>query len=196
MSAAELRQFRLSGRNPPVRQSKTMVSGRKPVIVRKFSRDWTAGYARAYFGQDSAELEVLDLGGKVLQVPWSAVKWVCYVRDLPGVAADQANPERLMHKRFAVRPRTAGVWLRMTLADGDELEGLAANDRSLVDGAGLLLTPPDMRSNTQRIYVPRQAIHTLEVVGLIGAPAARRRPIPGPTLEEQPELFPGDAVQE
>jgi hypothetical protein len=41
----------------------------------------------------------------------------------------------------------------MTLTDGDELEGLAANDRSLVDGAGLLLTPPDMRSNTQRIYI-------------------------------------------
>ena len=41
-----------------------------------------------------------------------------------------------------------------------------------------------------------QAIQTLEVVGLIGAPAARRRPMPGPMLEEQPELFPGDAGQE
>jgi len=30
----------------------------------------------------------------------------------------------------------------MTLTDGEELEGLAANDRSLVDGAGLLLTRP------------------------------------------------------
>jgi len=29
----------------------------------------------------------------------------------------------------------------MTLTDGEELEGLAANDRSLVEGAGLLLTP-------------------------------------------------------
>jgi len=28
---------------------------------------------------------------------------------------DQANPERLLHKRFTVRPRTAGLWLRMTL---------------------------------------------------------------------------------
>jgi len=42
----------------------------------------------------------------------------------------------------------------MTLNDGEELEGLAANDRSLLEGSGLLLTPPDTRSNTQRIYVP------------------------------------------
>jgi len=168
-----------------------MASARKPVIVRKFSRDWMAGYTRATFGQDAAELEILDLAGKVLQIPWEAVKWVCYVRDLPVSSIDQTNPERLLHKRFAVRPRAVGLWLRMTLADGDELEGLAANDRSLVDGAGLLLTPPDMRSNTQRIYVPRQAIQTLEVLSLIGAPARKRGTGAGKP-EEQPELFPGE----
>lgn len=168
-----------------------MASARKPVIVRKFSRDWLAGYTRATFGQDASELEVLDLAGKVLQIPWEAVKWVCYVRDLPASSFDQTNPERLLHKRFAVRPRAMGLWLRMTLADGDELEGLAANDRSLVDGAGLLLTPPDMRSNTQRIYVPRQAIQTLEVLSLIGAPARKRGGGAG-RAEEQPELFPGE----
>src|SRR6266568_279272 len=168
-----------------------MGSLRKPVIVRKFSREWCAGYADTIFGQDAAALEVLDLNGKVLTVGWDAVKWVCYVRDFPASSSDQSNPERLLHKRFAVRPRSAGLWLRMTLADGDELEGLAANDRSLVEGAGLLLTPPDTRSNTQRIYLPRQAIDILEVVGLIGAPS-RRRPAAGPKPEEQPELFPSE----
>jgi hypothetical protein len=77
----------------------------------------------------------------------------------------------------------------MTLTDGEELEGLAANDRSLIDGAGLLLTPPDKRSNTQRIYVPRQAIQTLEVVSLIGA-AGRKRAEAAGSRTEQPELFP------
>jgi len=160
-----------------------MASGRKPVIVRKFSRDWTAGYAGVVFGQDAAELEILDLSGKVLRIGWEQVKWVCYVRDLPG--GDSANPERLLHRKFALRPRTAGVWLRITLTDGEEIEGLAANDRTLLEGAGLMLTPPDTRSNTQRIYVPRQAIQTLEVVGLIGAAKRRAERV------EQPELFPG-----
>jgi hypothetical protein len=164
-----------------------MTSSRKPVVVRKFSRDWCAGYATASFGHDAAELEILDLSGKLLRIPWEQVKWVCTVRDLP--AADSANPERLLHKRFSIRPRTPGLWLRMTLTDGEELEGLAANDRSLVEGAGLLLTPPDTRSNTQRIYLPRQAIQSLEVVGLIGAASRKRTDAAGPAIE-QPELFP------
>lgn len=170
-----------------------MGSVRKPVIVRKFSRDWCAGYAEAGFGQAGAELEILDLNGKVLRIGWEQVKWVCYVRDFPAShSLDPSNPERLLHKRFTTRPRTAGVWVRMTLTDGDELEGLAANDLSLVSGAGLLLTPPDTRSNTQRIYVPRQAIQTLELVSLIGAPGPRRTAATS-RRTEQPELFPGDA---
>jgi hypothetical protein len=115
-----------SRRNWFVRQSNAMASVRKPVIVRKFSRDWCAGYASLNFGQNAPELEILDPGGKVIRIAWALVKWVCYVRDFP--AADSANPERLLHKRFALRPRTAGVWLRMLLNDGEELEGLAAND--------------------------------------------------------------------
>jgi hypothetical protein len=167
-----------------------MASQRKSVIVRKFSRDWCAGYAEASFCQDAVELEILDLSGKVLRMNWNEVKWVCYVRDLPATShsGDPSNPERLLNKRFAIRPRTPGLWLRMTLTDGEELEGLASNDRSLIEGAGLLLTPPDTRSNTQRIYVPRQAIQTLEVVGLIGAAGHRRTGTRVPA-SEQPELF-------
>jgi len=168
-----------------------MGSARKPVIVRKFSREWYAGYAGAAFGQESPALEVLDLTGKVLTIGWEAVKWVCYVRDFSS-SSDQANPERLLQKKFTVRPRATGLWLRMTLNDGDELEGIAANDRSLVTGSGLLVTPPDTRSNTQRIYIPRQAIQALEVVGLIGATGRKRKPEPG-SIEGQPELFPAES---
>ena len=162
-----------------------MASPRKPVIVRRFARDWFGGYAAAGFQQGTPELEILDPGGKILRFAWESVKWVCYVRDLPSAGTSDPNPERLLHKRFTVRPRTAGLWLRMTLADGDELEGLASNDSSLVHGPGLLLTPPDQRSNTQRIYVPRPAIQMLEVAGLIAT--GRRRP-----AAPQPELFPSE----
>jgi len=174
-----------------VRQSKTMASARKPVIVRKFSRDWFAGYAGADFGQNAAELEILDLSGKVLRIGWEQVKWVCYVRDFPSGGADPANPERLLRKRFALRPRTAGLWLRLNLLDGDEIEGLVANDRSLVDGAGLLLTPPDTRSNTQRMYVPRQGIQALEVLSLVGS-ASRKRAEDAKRSAEQRDLFGSD----
>jgi hypothetical protein len=168
-----------------------MGSFRKPVIVRKFSRDWCAGYAGAEFGRDMVELEILDLGGKVVRMSWQQIKWVCYVRDLPSATQDSANPERLVRKHFSIRPRTAGLWVRLKLADGDELEGLAANDLSLVEGAGLLLIPPDTRSNTQRIYVPRLAIQSLEVLSLIGA--TQRKRVDAPALDSgQSELFPRD----
>lgn len=175
-----------------VRQSKAMGSVRKPVIVRKFSRDWFAGYAGPGLGMESTELEILDLTGKVVRAGWEQVKWVCYVRDFHTATADQANPERLLRKRFLIRPRTAGLWLRLTLMDGDELEGLAANDLSLIHGAGLLLTPPDTRSNTQRIFIPRPAIRELEVLSLIGA-AGRRHAAERKTELQQSELFPGEA---
>ena len=168
-----------------------MASARKPVIVRKFSRDWCAGYAGAEFGQRKPELEILDLTGKVVRIGWEQVKWVCYVRDFPAGPADQANPERLVRKRFSLRPRTAGLWLRLTLSDGDELEGWRPMTGRLVEGAGLLLTPPDTRSNTQRIYVPRQAIQTLEVLSLIGA-AGRKRAEAARPSGEQRDLFGGD----
>jgi hypothetical protein len=160
-----------------------MSSQRKPVIVRRFGRDWFAGYAAVDLSGQAAELEILDPAGKVLRFGWETVKWVCYVRDFSSAAPGEVNPERLLHKRFTVRPRSRGLWLRMTLTDGEELEGLAANDRSLIDGAGLLLTPPDQRSNTQRIYVPRVAVQSLEVVSLIGF--GKRRP-----STPMPELFP------
>jgi hypothetical protein len=176
----------------PVRATiQAMGSARKPVIVRKFSREWYAGYAGSVFGQEAAALEILDLGGKVLTIGWEAVKWVCYVRDFSS-SSDMANPERLLQKKFTVRPRAAGLWLRMTLNDGDELEGIASNDRSLVAGAGLLVTPPDTRSNTQRIYVPRQAIQALEVVSLIGAGGRKRKA----EIGGQPELFPAETDAE
>jgi hypothetical protein len=163
---------------------------RKPVIVRKLTRDWCAGYAAGDLAGESGDnLEMLDGQGKVLRIAWNQVKWVCYVRE-PGVGegsgVDTVNPERLLRRRFSSRPRVTGLWLRITLCDGEELEGVAANDRSLVDGIGLLLTPPDTRSNTQRVFVPRSSIRELTILAVIGSsPASREQAGAG----AQPELF-------
>jgi hypothetical protein len=173
-------------------------AARKPVIVRKLTRDWCAGYAAANPSSDSSDLELLDSTGKLLRIEWAQVKWVCYVRELntgDGSARlsgnDSSNPERLLRRRFTSRPRVAGLWLKITLTDGDELEGVIANDRSLVDGAGLLLTPPDTRSNTQRVFVPRSSIRELTVLGVI-SPAGPARQKTG----AQPELFDNPANDE
>ncbi len=167
-----------------------MSAARKPVIVCNLTRDWCAGYAIANPAEENSDLELLDSAGKLRRIPWSQVKWVCYVRDFlsegsgTAFANDGAQPERLLRRKFSTRPRIAGVWLSLLLADGEELEGVAANDRSLIDGVGLLLTPPDTRSNTQRVFVPRAAIRELTILGVISA-AVPGRPRPG----HQPQLF-------
>jgi hypothetical protein len=168
-------------------------SARKPVIVRKLTRDWCAGYAAANPAPEISELELLDSTGKLVRIDWDQIKWVCYVREIAGIEGsgnfssnDALQPERLLRRRFTSRPRAAGLWLRITLADGDELEGVAVNDRSLIEGSGLLLTPPDTRSNTQRVFVPRTSIRELAILAVITAAThGRSARIPEPQFFER-----------
>ncbi len=107
----------------------------------------------------------------MLTISLSEVKMMCFVREF--LTGDE--PERLIRRGFTSRPRTPGLWLRMRTRDGDELEGLASNDASLLDAEGIQFAPPDMRSNTQRIFIPRTALQSLEIVAVIH-PATRRKP--------------------
>lgn len=144
-----------------------MSSSRKKAIFRKFSRDWLAGYLSAGDFVHAGRVEMLDLDGKVVHLEVGDLKWICYVRDFN--SGELNNPERLIRKTFAGRPRGEGLFVRARLKDGDLIEGLAGNDVSLVASDGLFLTPPDLRSNTQRLWLPRNAIEELEVVAVIGA---------------------------
>jgi hypothetical protein len=176
-------------RRSAVRESTSVSSARKPVIVRKLSRDWCVGYADANPAGQSGQMELLLSSGKLMQIAWPEIKWVCYVREAGSgegwrSGSDLSSPERLLRRRFLSRPRITGVWLRLTLQDGEELEGVAANDCSLIDGVGLMLTPPDTRSNTQRIYIPRTAIRDFMIVGVMQPPSLRHR-----ASSDQPGLF-------
>jgi hypothetical protein len=162
-----------------------MPSSRKKAIIRKFSRDWAAGYLSSdEFVQGSA-VEMLGLDGKVTAISLEQIKWVCFVRDFS--SGDAANPERLLRKTFAGRPRTAGLFVRLRLNDGDLIEGLAANDLSLISSNGVALTPPDIRGNTQRMWIPAAAVSELEIVAVIGS--AKPRPANVPPDDAQERLF-------
>ena len=147
-----------------------MASNQKPVIVRRLSGDWLSGYANPRRLVSDGGLELLDQSGKVMNLPLGEIKVVSFVRDF-GQLGDAA-PEKLARKTFAGRPRVAGLMVRITFKDSDTLEGLADNNRTLLDNEGLLLTPPDLRSNVQRLYVPRLAIAEMEVLSVIHPPSA------------------------
>jgi hypothetical protein len=159
-----------------------MAVSRKKVILRKLSRDWLAGYLPPSAFVVKEQVELLDLAGKLISVPMPEVKWICFVRDFQ--SGDVNQPERLLRKSFITRPRSQGLWVRARLRDNDLIEGLAANDLTLIEGDGLFLIPPDTRSNTQRIFLPRQAVTELDVLAVIKTGARR-----GPSEEVQESLF-------
>ncbi len=169
-----------------------MASSRKKAIFRKLSRDWLAGYLPPADFVRAGSIQMLDLEGKVVTLAAEDLKWICYVRDFN--SGDLNNPERLVRRTFAGRPRGEGLFVRVRLKDGDLVEGLAANDVSLVASDGVFLTPPDLRSNTQRIWIPRSAVDDLDVVAVIGKKprsATQQPPLSGQPTEEgaQKELF-------
>jgi hypothetical protein len=163
-----------------------MAISRKKTIARKLSQEWLAGYLPSSGFLRSGTVELLALDGKTQQLDAASLKWICYVRDFN--SGEAANPERILRKTFTGRPRMEGLLLRIRLTDGDLIEGLAANDLSLVSGEGLFLTPPDVRSNTQRIWIPPSTIAELEVIAVIGA-ARRKQPTPPKTPPAQESLF-------
>jgi hypothetical protein len=158
-----------------------MAEAQKKVVVRLFDAAPVSGYLPAAGFVVDERLSVMDTTGRLISFGISDVKLVAYVRDFnPG---DELDPERLGRKSFVTRPRVEGIWVRMTFRDGDVVEGLAAGDMtfldSLVGDGGLMVTPPDARSNTQRIYVPRGALTGVEFLGVI----SRRKP----TVAREPE---------
>jgi len=163
-----------------------MAVSRKKAVARKLTQDWVAGYLPSSGFLENGAVELLALDGKILRLDASSLKWICYVRDFN--SGEAANPERLLRKTFTGRPRTEGLLLRLRLIDGDLLEGLAANDLSLISAEGLFLTPPDTRSNTQRLWIPHSAVTEMEVLAVIGA-SKRKQPPPPKVPAAQESLF-------
>jgi hypothetical protein len=165
-----------------------MGSTQKKAVLRMHDGNWLAGYLPPAGFIRQGALELLDLSARRQTIPLATLKWACFVRDFN--SGEPINPERLLRTTFSGRPRQAGVWLHMVLKDESVLEGLATNDLSLLDPAGLLVTPPDTRSNTQRIFLPRTSIAELTIVSVISATAAPGKRKPPASAREQADLFP------
>ncbi len=177
-----------------------MPAAHKKVIVRRFVGDVLPGYLPVSGFVRQGSLGLLDLDGRVFEIPLNDVKCISYVRDFN--LGDTNNPERITRRSFLARPRSEGLWIRLTFRNSsasaqdprsaDQLEGLAAADTTFLDDllvdAGIHLTPPDTRSNTQRIFVPRSAITDLQIVAVVTTPS-RRKPVPLAANPLQDELF-------
>lgn len=144
-----------------------MPSTHKKVIVRKLDRDSAQGYVAPHFISEG-KLELLNTSGKLVLIDLKDIKGIYFVREFN-------DPESSHRKTFAARPRSEGLWVRLKFSDNDLLEGMMPNDLTQLTAEGFSIIPPDTRSNTQRIFVPRSALVTLTILAVIGGPQARRR---------------------
>jgi hypothetical protein len=148
-----------------------MPSTHKKVVVRKIDRDSVNGYVAPANFVHEGKLELLNTTGNVIAIELREVKVVYFVREF----GESDSPSR---KTFTTRPRTEGLWVRLKFKDGDVLEGMMPNDLLQASAEGYLINPPDLRSNTQRMFVPRSALESLNVLAVIGATRRRRRGMP------------------
>jgi len=145
-----------------------MPSTHKKVIVRKLDRDSINGHvAPANFIVDG-KLELLNTSGNVVAIDLRDIKTVYFVRDF-------SESDLMPRKTFTTRPRTEGLWVRFKFKDNEVIEGILPNDLTQNPAEGFLISPPDLRSNTQRLFVPRSALASATVLAVIGATRRRRK---------------------
>jgi hypothetical protein len=145
-----------------------MPSTHKKVIVRKVDRDSISGYvAPANFVVDG-KLELLNTAGNVVAIDLRDIKSVYFVREF-------SDSDVMSRKTFTTRPRTEGLWVRLKFKDSEVIEGIMPNDLAQNPAEGFLINPPDMRSNTQRVFVPRASLTSVIVIAVIGAGKRRRK---------------------
>lgn len=154
-------------------------STNKKVLVARFDKAPLVGFLQLPEDSQATSLELLTVEGAVLRLPLSEVRLVSFVRDFP--AAETWRE----HRSFLNRPKAPGLWLRLRFRDGEFLEGVMPNDLLQAEG-GFTVVPPDPSFQNQRIFVPRQALDTVQVLGVIGSPLRRKKPRAG---EAQLKMF-------
>lgn len=124
-------------------------------------------------------VDLLTPDGEHQSIPLDEIRSIYFVREF----SDDFEPER---KAFLSRPKLDGLWVRLRFADDETIEGVVPNDLLGLLDNGVQITPPDLNSPTLRIFIPRQALAEMIVLGVVGI--ARRKPIVGAPAV-QPRLF-------
>lgn len=161
-------------------KSRTPASTHKKVVAVLTDKRSLRGYLNPSRLGQSDSIDLLTPDGEHETLPLDRIRSIYFVREF----TDDFEPER---KAFLSRPKLDGLWVRLRYTDNAVLEGVIPNDLlSLLDN-GVQITPPDLSSPTDRIFVPRSALAELTVLGVVGI--ARRKPAVAAAAAAQPRLF-------
>jgi hypothetical protein len=119
------------------------------------AQEFDLGAARPTFrrvGEDSSQ-----------QIPMDGVKAIFFVKSFEGKWHDDLR----FHDHL---PAPECLWVRVTFQDGEIIEGLIANDQDFVIRSGFYMAPIDPEGNNWLIYVLKNKLKELQVLGLRAAP--------------------------
>jgi hypothetical protein len=151
----------------------------KKVVVRRFDRETLTGFVNPFSYLQAQAVELLRQDGSLALLPYREVRSVAFVKDFDG----DPEPSRV----FLNRPKLEGLWVRMVFLDGEVMDGILPNNLLTWEAAGMTVTPPEPDSNNQKVFVPREALRSVQVLGVVGSPLrAKRKKAPVP---DQPTLF-------
>jgi hypothetical protein len=152
----------------------------KKVVVRRFDRENLTGFVNSLTYLQPHNLELLTPEGSLVLLPYEDVKSVCFVKDFEA----EAESRRV----FLTRPKLEGLWVRMLFRDGEVLDGILPNNLLAWEFAGFTVTPPEPDANNQRVFVPRSALKSIQVLGVVGSPLRVKKKKAAPA-SDQPTLF-------
>ena len=152
----------------------------KKVFIRRFEREPVHGFASPHHYLQPNGIEILKPDGSSLLLSYREVKWVAFVREFPTAAMPEER------KVFHTRPKMEGLWVRLLFRDADLMEGILPNNLLQIDPYGFSFVPPDPFSNNQRIFVPREALRDIHVVGVVGGKAGKTKKA---EVKDQIKLF-------
>ena len=140
----------------------------KKAVIRRFQREPLAGYINSASYLQPAGVDLLSAQGNVSTVPYEEIKTISFVRDFEG--AGEAG-----RQVFITRPKMEGLWVSLKFRDGEAMEGIMPNNLLQLEPYGFTVIPPDPYSNQQRVFIPRAAVESVEVLGVVGSPLKKRK---------------------
>ena len=152
----------------------------KKAVIRRFQKESLAGYVNPASYLQPAGVDLLSALGNVSTVPYEEIKTISFVREFDG-AGDAGR------RVFNTRPKMEGLWVSLQFRDGEVMEGIMPNNLLQLEPYGFTVIPPDPYSSQQRVFIPRAAVASVEVLGVVGSPLKKRKAKAAP--KEQIGLF-------
>src|SRR5580692_3730282 len=134
----------------------------KMVVVRRFDRENLTGFVNPLSYLQPHNIELLKPDGALALLPYDEIKSVCFVKDFEA----EAESRRI----FLTRPKLEGLWVRMIFRDGEVMDGILPNNLLVWEAAGFTVTPPEPDGNHQKVFVPREALRSIQILGVVGSP--------------------------